>query len=104
MTTPQHPTSTEADIEANPLAAFCFSASLVIQDGIEHARKDDPHRLAALPKEFDGGKARFRLVADYLANGQIRIATEAFGTKDGEEYAVELFSTLVQGPTGTKGH
>lgn len=96
----------DAQIAENPAAAFCFAAHLVVADGVEHARRDDPHRFASLPREFDGGKARVRLVADYLAGGQIRISTQLCGTAGGDEKVVELFSTLVQGPAviETKGH
>ena len=88
----------DAQIAANPHAALCFAAELVIADGAAHARQDDPHRFATLAREFDDGKARRRLVVDYLAGGQVRISTLLHGTERGEPKVVELFSTVVQGP------
>jgi hypothetical protein len=84
--------------EAAALAALCHAADIVATCGAQYARKDDPHRYALLPREFDGGKARRRLVLDYLARGQIRITLLFIGTQGGEERVAELFSTLVQGP------
>ena len=86
------------------VAAFCESAQYIIADGVEHARQDDPHRFATLPAEFDNGKAMRRLVVDYLSGGRIRIAQQFVGTKGGEEKVVELFSTMVQGPTYEGAH
>lgn len=87
------------DVNINEvLTAFCSTAEIVIADGIEHARADDPHRLATLHAEFDQGKARRRLQLDYLGGGQIRITQLLLGTYNGEPKVIELFSTLVQGP------
>lgn len=86
------------NVEEAAVNALCHAAELVIEAGAEFARADDPHRFATLPREFDGGKARRRLVLDYLAEGRIRVALQLIGTQGGEERAAELFATTVQGP------
>jgi hypothetical protein len=98
MTNPKDSSLVDAAIAANPHAALCFAAELVIADGVAHARVDDPHRFLTLAREFDDGKALRRLVVDYLAGGQVRISTQLHGTERGEPKVVELFSTLIQGP------
>lgn len=86
------------ELENVAVATLCQAAEIVMTCGAQYARADDPHRFASLPREFDGGKARRRLVLDYLAGGQIRIALQFIGTQGGEERAAELFTTIVQGP------
>ena len=79
--------------------ALCNSAEATISYGVEFARADDPHRFATLPSAFDGGKARRRLVLDYLDGGQVRIALQFLGMQAGEERVAEVFAFTVQGPT-----
>lgn len=92
------------ELEAAAVATLCQAAEIVATCGAQYARADDPHRFASLPREFDGGKARRRLVLDYLAGGQIRIMLLFIGTQGGEERVAELFSTLVQGPVPEGSH
>lgn len=82
----------------NYLPVFFASAEAIIDDGLQHARDDDPHRFATIGREFDGGKAVRRLVVDYLPDDRMRIAMVFIGTQGGEEKVVEVFSTTVQGP------
>jgi hypothetical protein len=82
----------------DPITVFCQSAEFIINDGLAFARVDDPNQFHAVHKHFDQGKARRRLVVDYLAGGQLRIALVLIGTRDGEERIVQMFETLVQGP------
>lgn len=86
------------ELEAAAVATLCQAADVVITCGAQYARADDPHRFASLPREFDGGMARRRLVLDYLAGGQVRIAMQLIGKQGGEERVAELFATTVQGP------
>lgn len=86
------------EIEAAAVDALCHAADAAIAAGVQYARVDDPHKVASLPREFDGGMARRRLVLDYLDGGRIRIALQFTGTKDGEDRVAELFSFTVQGP------
>lgn len=74
------------------LAAFLEGAKAIIVDGVAHSRADDPHKFATLVADFDAA-ARRRLVVDYLAGGQIRIALEL----SDETRTVEVFATTVQG-------
>lgn len=74
------------------------AADLAIASGIQHARADDPHRLASIRRDFDAGKARPRLVMDYLPAGRVRLALEFHGTQGGEPRALEVFATILQGP------
>lgn len=85
-------------MQTSPTAALCALADVVIGEGAELARQDDPHRFGTLAREFDGGTARRRLVMDYQPGGLIRIALELHGTRDAAPHLVELFSTTVQGP------
>lgn len=80
------------------LPAFFASAEAIIDDGLQHARDDDPHRFATIGREFDGGKALRRLAVDYLPDERMRISMVFIGTQGGEEKVVEVFSTTVQGP------
>ena len=92
-------TTTNLDeIEAAAVDGLCHAADAVIACGVQFARSDDPHLVASLPREFDDGKARRRLVLDYLPGGQIRIALQFTGTLDGEARVAELFAFTVQGP------
>lgn len=100
MTNPQDPNP----MEVAALAALCHAADVVATFGVQHARRDDPHRFQTLGAEFDGGKARRALVLDYLAGGQIRVSQRFTGTREGAEHAVEVFSTLVQGPVDGDTH
>lgn len=86
------------EIEAGAVDALCHAADAAIAAGVQYARSDDPHRVASLPREFDDGVARRRLVMDYLPGGQIRIALQFTGTLDGEARVAELFAFTVQGP------
>lgn len=95
MNTEFHPT--EFPIEQH-MAHFFASAEAIIYDGLQHARKDDPHRFRTMGREFDGGKALRRLQVDYLSDDRMRIALVFIGAQDGQEKAVEVFSTTVQGP------
>lgn len=96
MTNEHHPV-TALPIEVH-LEAFFASAEAIIDDGLQHARQDDPHRYRTMGREFDGGKALRRLQVDYLSGDRMRIALVFIGTKGGEELAIEVFSTIVQGP------
>ncbi|MEO8022095.1 hypothetical protein [Polaromonas sp.] len=80
------------------LEAFFTSAEAIIDDGLHHARQDDPHRFHTVGREFDGGKARRQLTVDYLPEGRMRLALVFIGTRAGEDRAVEMFATTVQGP------
>jgi|GEM_PF-4832355 len=86
------------------LAALCASAEVVIAEGLAFARSDDPHRFASLPRDFDGGKARRRLVLDYLPAGRVRVALQLIGTQAGQERAAEVFATVLQGPIDPDGN
>lgn len=82
----------------NHLAAFFMGAEALIDDGLHHARQDDPHRFHTVAKEFDEGKARRQLVVDYMTEGRARVSLLLIGTQGGEERAIEMFATTVQGP------
>lgn len=98
---PSQPASL-ADREAI-LGALLDAGELVIGDGIDFARQDDPHRLATLHREFDGGKARRQLRIDYMADGIVSVSLVLLGTKQDEPFEVALFTTIAQGPlSGTK--
>ncbi len=83
---------------------MCKAAAIVVSEGIEFARTDDPHRFATLPAEFDRGLARQRLVLEYGPAGQVDIVLLFAGAWRGDEHVVELFRTTVQGPTGEGAH
>lgn len=82
----------------NHLAAFFMGAEALIGDGLHHARQDDPHRFATVGQGFDGGKARRQLIVDYLSEGRARVSLLLIGKQGGEERAIEMFATTVQGP------
>lgn len=86
------------EIEAAAVDGLCHAADAVIAAGVQYARVDDPHRVASLPREFDNGMARRRLVLDYLPAGQVRISLQFSGTLAGEDRLAELFAFTVQGP------
>lgn len=81
---------------AQHLAAFFPAADAIIDNGLDFARQDDPHRFATLGREFDDGRALRRLVVDYMPDDRMRIALVFIGTEGGEEKMVEVFSTTVQ--------
>ncbi|MGX5650199.1 hypothetical protein ACWKW4_08085 [Hydrogenophaga borbori] len=81
------------------LPAFFASAEAIIDDGLAHARADDPHRFATLGKEFDGGRALRQLRVDYLPENRMRIALVFVGTRESKAHEVEVFGTTVQGET-----
>lgn len=89
---------TPDEIEAAAVDALCHAADAVIACGVQFARVDDPHRVASLSHEFDGGQARRRLVIDYLPGGKVRISLQFIGTLDGEDRAAHLFAFTAQGP------
>lgn len=68
-------------------------------DGVTRTRLDDPHRLATLPKEFDGGKAMRRLTVDWLSEGRIEIALSFVGLSGGQPKQVQVFATVVRETT-----
>lgn len=77
---------------------LCSAADLCITQGLAHARADDPHAFVTLHRQFEDGKARRRMVIDYLGAGRVRVALELHGTHAGKAHAVEVFATIVQGP------
>jgi len=79
------------------LPEFFGAAEAIIDDGLAHARADDPHRFATLGQEFDGGRALRQLRVDYLPENRMRIALVFVGTREGEAHEVEVFGTTVQG-------
>lgn len=79
------------------LSSFFAGAEAIIDDGLAHARQDDPHRFQTLGREFDGGVAMRRLAIDYLQNDRMRVALQLIGQRDGEEKVIEVFATTVQG-------
>ncbi|MBL0919367.1 MAG: hypothetical protein IBJ14_11735 [Hydrogenophaga sp.] len=81
------------------LFAFFTSAETIIDDGLAYARVDDPHRFATVGEQFDDGKARRQLVVDYMTDGRARVSLLLVGAKAGEEVAIEMFATTVQGPS-----
>lgn len=83
---------------------MCKAAALVVVEGMEFARKDDPHRFATLPRDFDDGQACQRLALDYLPGGQVQVTLTLTGTHAGEAREIEVFRTMVQGPVDTEAH
>jgi len=86
------------------IATFCQAADIIISEGANYARRDDPHAFGAVARGFDDGRAAFRLVLELLPAGRRRIALQLTGTQGGQERALELFSTLVQGPVDESSH
>lgn len=84
--------------------ALLEAAETITTEGVEHARRDDPHRFSTLPGEFDDGKARRRLVIDYLGEGKVAVGLEFVGTREGEPIALQVFGTVLQGPDQATAH
>lgn len=79
-------------------SSLMHAAQYIVAEGIEHARRDDPHRFATLPGEFDGGKAVRQLAITFKNGGQVEVQQLLIGTKGGEEKVIALFTTTLQGP------
>lgn len=85
-------------------SALLHAADFIVSEGIEHARRDDPHRFATVAAEFDGGKAVRQLAITYKNGGQIEVQQLLIGTKGGEEKVVALFTTTLQGKVEGSTH
>lgn len=85
-------------------ASLMHAADFIVSEGIEHARRDDPHRFATLAAEFDGGKAVRQLAITYKNGGQVEVQQLLIGTKGGEDKVVALFTTTLQGPATEGAH
>lgn len=82
--------------DEHALSALLNAADAVVSDGVAHARQDDPHRFATLPREFDEGVAMRQLVIDYLANSEMRVSLHLVGYRAGKAHVVQVFATTVR--------
>jgi hypothetical protein len=85
-------------------SSLLHAADFIVAEGIERSRRDDPHRLATLPSEFDGGKAVRQLAITYMNGGKVQVQQLLIGTKGGEEKVVAVFTTTLQGKVDGATH
>ena len=85
-------------------SSLMHAANYIVAEGIEHARKDDPHRFSTLPAEFDDGQAMRQLVIMFKNGGKVEVQQLLIGTKGGEQKVIVLFGTTLQGPVDEATH
>lgn len=91
-------TMTTNDTHAEALNHLLHAAAAAITEGLDFARRDDPHRYSTLSRDFDDGQALPRLTVDFLPAGQVRVGLVLHGARDGQPHDVGVFCTTLQGP------